>query len=517
MLEPFLDGYPNKSYLVDGFRNGFSIGWQGQMHEDPDKNAKLVNSHVDVVHDMLKKEIDAGRIAGPFKDLPFTDYLMSPLSLRPKKEPGKFRLIHDLSFPYNHTSLNAGIPKSFSSVQYESVQHAIRLILKFGRGCFMSKTDIKSAFRLISIRPSEYCLFTFKFDGMFYFDRNLEMSCSSSCRIFEEFTTALHWVMINKLQLSGLMHFVDDFMIISPTKEKCISDLAKFQAFADSIGLPLAPEKTVYPDTTMVYLGVQLDSIKMESSISPEKIASYILDISEILSKDYCTLRCLQGIIGKLQWCCSIITPGRCFIRRLIDATKFLTQPYHRVTLTPGIRKDLEMWQRFFSCFNGKTLFMLDKNVHSDKIHFFSDASGFAAGAYYGTSWFVVEFPQSWLGYHITIKELYPIVLATYIFGKKLSNHKIIFHCDNQAVVSTINKQTSRNKKVMVLLRQFVLNCISFNVLFKSVHIAGKQNFLSDQISRLQINSANAENYGLKKYPERIPQFLQPQCWNLEV
>ena len=109
----------------------------------------------------------------------------------------------------------------------------------------MSKTDTKSAFRLIPIWPSEYCLFTFKSDGMVYFDRNLEIGCSSSCRFFEECTTALHGVLNNKLHLSGLTHFVDDFMIISPMREQCPDDLSKFQKIAADIGLPLAPEARI--------------------------------------------------------------------------------------------------------------------------------------------------------------------------------------------------------------------------------------------------------------------------------
>ena len=159
---------------------------------------------------------------------------------------------------------------------------------------------------------------------------------------------------------------------------------------------------------------------------------------------------------------------------------------------------------------------MIHKNVHSPRIHFFSDASGFAAGAFMSTTWFCVKFPPKWLSYHITIKEFYPIVISTFIFGHKLRNHSIVYHCDNQAVVSIINKQSSRNRKVMVLLRQFVLNCLNFNLDFKSVHIAGSQNVTSDLISRLQINVTNAEQHGLKKNPERVPDYLLPENWNLE-
>jgi hypothetical protein len=36
------------------------------------------------------------------------------------------------------------------------VDDAIAIIKKLGRGCFLAKTDIKSAFRIIPIRPADY-------------------------------------------------------------------------------------------------------------------------------------------------------------------------------------------------------------------------------------------------------------------------------------------------------------------------------------------------------------------------
>jgi hypothetical protein len=51
------------------------------------------------VSNKLAKELALKRMAGPFKLPPFKDFVVSPLGLVPKKEPGEFRLIHDLSFP----------------------------------------------------------------------------------------------------------------------------------------------------------------------------------------------------------------------------------------------------------------------------------------------------------------------------------------------------------------------------------------------------------------------------------
>jgi predicted P-loop ATPase/GTPase len=60
----------------------------------------------------------------------------------------------DLSFPTTH-SVNDGIDKDEFSLQYCTVKHAINLILKTGNDALMGKVDIKSAYRIISVNPSD--------------------------------------------------------------------------------------------------------------------------------------------------------------------------------------------------------------------------------------------------------------------------------------------------------------------------------------------------------------------------
>ena len=113
----------------------------------------------------------------------------------------------------------------------------------------LAKTDVKSAFQLIPVSPSEYRLFGFKHQGWFYFDKCLQMGCSSSCNMFECFSCAVEWTAHNKYGISRLTHYLNDILIIAQGKEQCMRDRLKFQALAEYIGLPLVPEKTVTLDT----------------------------------------------------------------------------------------------------------------------------------------------------------------------------------------------------------------------------------------------------------------------------
>ena len=69
-----------------------------------------------------------------------------------------------------------------------------------------------------------------------------------------------------------------------------------------------------------------------------------------------------------------------------------------------------------------------------------------------------------------------------------MRNRCIVFFSDNHAVVDIINKQTSREPKIMVLVCRLVLNCLKYNILFKSKHIPGILNRECDLLSRLQVD-----------------------------
>ncbi len=100
------------------------------------------------------------------------------------------------------------------------------------------------------------------------------------------------------------------------------------------------------------------------------------------------------------------------------------------------------------------------------------------------------HWPRSWSTFHIAILELYPIVVAVNLWGAQIANKCIIFHCDNEAVVFIINRQTSKDCILMPLVRNLVLCCMNFNILIQASHIPGLYNVTSDKLSRFQFKAA---------------------------
>ena len=143
-----------------------------------------------MVDQKVAKELEAHRLAGPLDSPPFPVFRVSPLGIVPKKTPRDFRMIHHLSYPRGE-SVNDGISYEHSSVQYANVDKAIKLITQTGVGSYLAETDIKSAFRILSVNPQDHHLLGIKWSGQYYFDKCMPMGCSSSCKTFETFSTAI--------------------------------------------------------------------------------------------------------------------------------------------------------------------------------------------------------------------------------------------------------------------------------------------------------------------------------------
>ena len=170
-------------------------------------------------------------------------------------------------------------------------------------------------------------------------------------------------------------------------------------------------------------------------------------------------IRELQSIIGLLNFC--VVVPGRACLRRLIDLAKGVSKPHHYIRLTKAIRADLQAWYTFIQNCNGRNMFLNQIWESSDKLHLYTDAAGsIGYGAVYKIHWFYGLRCEPVSGYTITFKELYPIVLAVKVWGHHFQNSFIICHSDNQAIVHVLNKQTSKEPKIMALVRRLVLVCL---------------------------------------------------------
>ena len=131
-------------------------------------------------------------------------------------------------------SINDSIPPE------NMLDDAISIIQRQGKGCAMAKTDVRSAFRIVPVHPSDYPLLGFQWKEKWYYDKTLPMGCSTSCLIFEDLSTTMKWVVKNKLQILDIIQILDDFLIIDKSLDTCGTKLNKFLQFCHELGVPMA-------------------------------------------------------------------------------------------------------------------------------------------------------------------------------------------------------------------------------------------------------------------------------------
>lgn len=93
---------------------------------------------------------------------------------------GWWRLITNLSAPIGN-SVNDFIDTALCSVSYASFDDAITKISSLGKATLLYKIDLASAFCLLPIHPSDFCLLDMCIQEQFYIDNCMPFGCSIAC------------------------------------------------------------------------------------------------------------------------------------------------------------------------------------------------------------------------------------------------------------------------------------------------------------------------------------------------
>ena len=163
--------------------------------------------------------------------------------------------------------VNSHTPKHKTSVKYKDLDHAIRLCREVGPGCCVAKTDFKSAFRNLPIRPQDRKWLVMKAQHprtmkTFYFvDKCLPFGASISCSHFQRVSNAIEAIFRHKAKAKA-NNYLDDFLLVALLKWLCNYHLDIFLDICTKINFPVAPEKTECSTQIIVFLGMLLDTIR---------------------------------------------------------------------------------------------------------------------------------------------------------------------------------------------------------------------------------------------------------------
>ena len=275
------------------------------------------------------------------------------------------RLIVDLSAPHNSdkpTSLNELINKEEYSLSYVKLDDAIQGILDRGQGSWLCKTDIVDAFKQILIHPSLWHLYGVKWNGEYFFYTRLVFGSRSSPNIFDWLSQAICWIAQHNYGIHFMLHLLDDFLTIDPRNATAGRTMALLTLVFNRLCVPIAPHKTVGPTVQLQYLGIILDTERMEARLPDDKLSRIITILDMLKNKHIISKRELLSLLGHLNFASRVIPQGRSFVAYLLSLAASVKQLHHYVRLNKEYLLDIALWRRFLTEWNGVALF-LDQEV----------------------------------------------------------------------------------------------------------------------------------------------------------
>ena len=514
-------GYPAEKtkFLVQGFTEGFNLGYEGETSRaDLSDNLPLnVGSDIDLWNKIMK-EVKAGRFVGPYKTIPFSNYIQSPIGLVPKAG-NQTRLIFHLSYDFKNGkgSVNSNTPEHLCKVKYKDLDYAVRASLymiensqifkdrsksvnNLKRVLFYSKSDLKSAFRILPLSRASYRWLLMKAkhpltkELFFFADKNLPFGASISCSLFTDFSEALRHLTEYKIGRQLVVtNYLDDFLFTAETSELCDDMVRRFLHLCNEIRCPVSLDKTEWSNDKMIFLGILLDGASHRLCVPIEKRDKALNMLFWVLEKKSATVRELQSLSGFLNFLNKAIVPGRAFTRRMYAAFSFENlKPHYHVRLTKEFKDDCRMWVNFLSNHKIESICRpysdLSETIQSTQIQFYTDASGrIGYGCSFGDFWIQGFWPKSFLFNKqpsIQFLELYALCVGLLAWGHELTNATYEIFCDNKSVRDMVNHTTSGCRNCMVLIRIITINNLIFNRKLRVKYIETYNNQLADSLSR---------------------------------
>lgn len=359
---------------------------------------------------------------------------------------------------------------------------------------WLAKVDLSAAFLHVRIHKDDRRVLGFKWGEHYYRFTRMIFGLSTAPAVWQY---AMDRVCdyLNSIGLN-ICVYLDDFLLIADTRSTCEQQLATLYDELASLGLTVNKKKTLGPSQSIHYLGLEIDSVKMELRVPDYKLRQVCEQIAAFRNlyqaANSAPLRAVLSLTGRLGHISRAVRASRPFLRRLWDLCRGFDFGHHLrnrpVYLNKSIWHDLEWWEALLAHWNGVARWISEPDIVS-----FSDASNAGFGYHSGSRSRHGSWPIPLRGRHINWKELYAIELSCAEFGPSWARHRILLACDNQTAVSIINAASSRNPSLAAIARRIALLAAIYDFDFRAVHIPGASNHFADFLSRTALPHPHPE------------------------
>ena len=423
---------------------------------------------------------------GPFSTPPIKKIYYSSFMTREKPNGDHRRVIIDLSWPKGH-SVNSGVDKNSYLgtdfiLSFPTVDHITSQVKKVGPGAHIYKIDASRAFRHVKMDPGDLDLLGLYWDDATWVDGCLPFGSRHGTQIFSRLSDAVRYVM--RCHGFTVLNYVDDFLSIS-TPSVAEASFAFLYDLLGKLGLAVSQKKLVPPSHVAVCLGVEINTKTRTVAIPEEKMRNIVNIIQEWASRQVCTKRQLQSLLGNLLYVSKCVKPSRTFLNRMLA---LLRDHYDDriIHLNVEFKRDLRWFSTFMTKYNGTSYFDHRQAQYTLEL----DACLSGMGGRCENLVYQVKTPPEYSNCGIVQLEMFNVLVALRVYSKLWHKQKICVKCDNKAVVQVVNNGGTKDPFLGACVRNIWLEMALHDIELHCVHIPGCKNVLADALSRWQNTQA---------------------------
>ena len=332
--------------------------------------------------------------------------------------------------------------------------------------------------------PVAWCFHVFLafiVDGQIYVFQVLPFGLSIAPWAFSRITKPI------KAHLHLLLRFhtfLDDFLLLAPTKEALVERTSYIISLLQQLGLRIHSKKShLTPSQSVEYLGVVFHLDSLHLSLPDSKVVKIMSLCQDTVLRSGRSRRQLESLVGLLSFASYFVPLGRLRLRPVISWMNAQTSAGSRDAVVPldsEVKYHLLKWKD-----ESYLRTPVPMSLPVPTLQLMTDASRSGWGGVLIPHSTSGTWPDAYQSYSVNWLELQAIFLSLQHFLPLLRGNCVQILSDNSTAVACILHQgTLRSPSLMDLTTAVLEFCMEHSICLIPKHLSGSLNVLADQGSR---------------------------------
>jgi len=138
-------------------------------------------------------------------------------------------------------------------------------------------------------------------------DLALPFGLCSAPKIFNAVADFIAWV-LHQHGIAHQLHYLDDFLFLgAPYSNEAATALETVLRVLHMLGIPIAVHKTEGPATSLIFLGIMIDTHTFELRLPEEKLARLQGQLHSWVTRKHCRKHELESLLGHLSHAATVV------------------------------------------------------------------------------------------------------------------------------------------------------------------------------------------------------------------